>query len=861
MANADLATIGTELANAIIAAAEQAKAKFGGAAPKKEVDFKAIVANTKADSTQLFELLKPAITYQEALHTLSINTNTVGEDLEKLGHKAKQLGRTSGTSAGEIVSGMESMRRAQLSAANTIAATDHAMALTEATTMTFGEAAAITTSLMDAWSLSTNELAAANDRLVTSQQVTGAQAKDIGTFLKEIGPAAKLAGSQMAEAAVLGGELLNADFDTKKSVSTISNLYASVALLKGTGAVEIGAKLNLDTKQMQTIKSQSQRLKKTLADLKIKITPDTSAHEIISQLVEKTKGMDMEKKAALYYAVFGLPDVKAGVALAEKLESGDITKKINIVTNSQGATANIGKSSEDLVAKNIERFQGALNALSIELGTHLLPALTVVIGAMADLVAWVGNAAAESPVITGVVVKTAAAFQLLKSAVGLVRPAFVRLGGAMANIGGVFRSVLGIFRAFSLFSVARLSPVLLVLAAAGIWVSNNIGNLKIAFSAFSASFQRAIAPLTPAFQRLATGAGLLGRSLLTIFMYIGNAVGGILSYIGGVLSDIGTWIGGGISKIISFIARLLGPVRDSEQEFHNFGETVGNVLGSIVKGVAVAFLVFGEGFAGVSTIFQAFQRSIGDGLLTLLIEFNPITVIGRMIAAAIAYLANVDISTVGSRIKQMLIDIIKMASPTVGSFAESLFDFAGEHVGAGKSSAPPTSPPAPAAAPAPVPAPVPTPVPAPVPTPAPAPPAGAKVSATASGQQAPVPSQIPGPSIPVPQPKPTAGEQLPDSAGNVIKFPGKEKQQTPTNSQPGNKATGNPTMRPGGATDPKWVLPDPRKANPPPPPTVVNITINGGVHDPDIVRQVVVDAMAEAERRGQADQRRTMNGQ
>lgn len=356
----------------------------------------------------------------------AVSEATAGE-MVALEAIAREMGQTTVFSARQSANALRFMAQAGLSVKTQIAALPEVLQLAAAGQLDLANAADIVTNVMAGFGLQANELARANDVLVTGFTSANTDLQQLGQAFKFAGPVAKAAGLSFEETAAALAQMGNA------------GIQATMAGTSLRGAIT--RLLNPSNEAAAVL----QRLGINALDSTGNLRPFT---DIIAQLEASGIG------AADAMTVFGLRAGPGMLALVGQ-GSGALRELVVAMENSAGTAEAIAERQLKTLQGSFILLRSATEGLQISLGGALAPALRVLATDIIPVVTAISDWLSKHPKLTTVLVAAVGVvalfgigllaigfivpglvtgFGLLTVAVGFVTGGFVGLSIAMGPI-------------------------------------------------------------------------------------------------------------------------------------------------------------------------------------------------------------------------------------------------------------------------------------------------------------------------------------------------------------------------------------------------------------------------------------------
>ena len=451
-----------------------------------------------------------------------------------------------------------------------------------------------------------------------------AQADDLSEVIKRQGAVAMSAGLATTEIAALSAALLSPGTEPEIAATALKKVTG--ALTKGTAATksqkDAFASLGFETKKLAS--SMQKDAKKT-----------------IIEVFEALEKIAPEERTAMVTQIFGEESKGAIMPLLKNLDN--LKKAFSLVSDESKYTGSMLAEYEErskTTANSIILFKNGTVSLAISLGTILLPPLNAVLKIIGSCVNSITDLSEKFPLLTKVIVGTAAALITLKVAAlggkfaltflvdGLMIAKgamdFFRISTIKTNIALLQnkKGMAGVGMAMVAFAKNPLKSITAISAALGLFATKTIPAAILSLRALSIAFL--INPV---------GLAITGISLAVVglALVIRKFWGPLKAYVGGVwkgltdslnpvveklkpVIDLCKSLGSGISflsgkvgSLFSWFTRLFAPIDASKKALEAFattGEKVGNILGTVLKKLSGLTLSLIPGLAPAVKTFQ-----------------------------------------------------------------------------------------------------------------------------------------------------------------------------------------------------------------------------------------------------------------
>jgi len=372
---------------------------------------------------------KNVLDFEKQMNALGAATNATDEDMLKLRNQAKELGRQTAFSASQAAEAQTELGKAGLSTTEILGTMNSVLALAAAGQLSMGEAAGITTSIMAAFKLETEDSAVVADVLAAAAASAKTTVSEMGFALSKAAPTAKALGLSLEETAAALAVMQN------------NGLKAEVA---GTGLRTMLLKLSKPTNESKNALQEM--------GISAKFVADKMKEGKLNEVMERLGKANMS--AAQASAIFGMEATSQALILASNTE--ELAKLEDAYEGAGGAAQRMAdrqlKGLPGAVARVISKFEGLLLALGDAGLTKFLERAADGLGAFLDMLT---NA---NPIIQGMMafvlalgpalLGLAAIIKVVAVAVGILNAAFFA-----SPLGLITLGVLGLIAAITALAV------------------------------------------------------------------------------------------------------------------------------------------------------------------------------------------------------------------------------------------------------------------------------------------------------------------------------------------------------------------------------------------------------------------------
>jgi TP901 family phage tail tape measure protein len=525
----------------------------------------------------LVSATRVAIDFEKQMSSVAAKMGDATEEqLTRLGNLAKELGSTTKFTAGETAAAMDFLAMAGFKTNDILSATPGVLNLAAVGNMELAEAADVASNILGGMGMEVSKTDRLIDVLAKTATSGNTSVSQLGEAFKTVGPMARTAGASIedvgASLAVLGDRGVQAE----EAGTALRNVFVRLAAPPSEAAKAL-QRLGVSTKDAAGNMRPFQAI---LSDM------DTAMERM---------NLGTAEQIELQSDIFGLRAVAAGQILQEAAANGELADRIDTVTDSQGAAAEMSRKMQDNLGGAMTRLGSAAEGFQLALAGPNSKVLQGFVDGLANVVGGATKFLNTFPQIGGVVVAVGAAF------VGLVAVApFIASFIAVAGAAGPALA------AIKVGLVALTGPVGIAIAAivgigAGlVWAYQNVewfrdgvnGAMARVKEIFAASWT-AIQGAFEGFKNWIGGAWKVLTGILTlnperIKEGFGQAFSGIkqmaTSWLGWFRATLPSGVRGVFDRVVSFI-------KETPNKVANVG---GMVIKAIIDGLkAKAGALFG----------------------------------------------------------------------------------------------------------------------------------------------------------------------------------------------------------------------------------------------------------------------------
>lgn len=352
----------------------------------------------------------------QAMGPLLTNGGTVTAkykaQLDQLSQASLKWSKQYGISTTKINEGMSEMIKRGYTAKQALGAMPNVLNAAKASGEDFNTVMNVSTSTLEQFGLKSNSTAGTlkntarvTDALTYVANATASGFSDLGEAMTYVGPTAKSTGISLEETAAILGVMANQGIEG--SVAGTALRSALTRLLKPSKQnIEGFKKLGINVEDFK---------KGTLT------MPD-----IVDKIKKHTKGWTQEQRSAAIAMAFGT-EAQAGMNALINAGSGELRKYTKGAEQAGGTTKKIADQLNNTDAAKFERFKASVQALGIEVGQKLLPALMPIVEKITDWVEAFGKLDSSTQ-------QTIVKLALFSAALGPVLSAVGRVGTGIGTL-------------------------------------------------------------------------------------------------------------------------------------------------------------------------------------------------------------------------------------------------------------------------------------------------------------------------------------------------------------------------------------------------------------------------------------------
>ncbi len=476
------------------------------------------------------------------------------QDLESLRNTALDLGKTTQFSATQAAQGMEALALGGLNANQIVQAMPGLLGLAAAEQMGLGDAAGITTAIMNTFGISADQTGTVVDQLLSVSSNAAVSVDQIGKSLEYAGPSAAAAGMSLNDTTAALGLMANQGIVGSQAGTALAAVLSDLTANAEDGRVSFGD-FSVD-----------------LYDAQGNMRP---FGDILRDIEGGLDGMSTAQRNAALSSVFQRQSLRGvNVLLGEGSQKYD---ELNAkIIDSNGLAATQAGIMQNNLGGAFQQVRAAVEGLLIQLSDRLkpvimgtiVPAILQFIGWLSQLVDWFGRLSPSIQTVVLAVLGIAAAIGPVLIGIGL----FVTLIGAAIGAMALILSPITLI----VLAIAGLAAGL-IYAYTHFQTFQTIVDTVIAavLAVVQAAIPLVVSVLTTAFTAILTAAQAAWPVIQTV---VETAINAVSAVIGAVIPAIVPIIQGAFDAVLGF-AQSTWPVIQSAVE------TAVNAVQAVVSAV------------------------------------------------------------------------------------------------------------------------------------------------------------------------------------------------------------------------------------------------------------------------------------
>ena len=569
--------------------------------------------------------VKTAADFDSGMSKVAAISGAVGDDLDALRAKAREMGAKTKFSASEAASAMEYMSMAGWKTGDMLDGIEGIMNLAAASGEDLATTSDIVTDALTALGMTAADSGHFADILAAASSNANTNVSMMGETFKYCAPVAGALGYSAEDVAEAIGLMANSGIKASQAGTSMRAMLTSLQ-----GDIELSSD-NFGDMVIQTSNADGSM---------------RSLHDILADLRVAFSQMTESEAAANAEGLVGKTGMSGFLAVMQAAPA-DIEKLNSAITNCDGTSQKMAETMQDNLGGQITILKSQLEELAISFGEMIMPTLRKVVSAIQEFVDVLNK-------LPSGVKETILVVALLAAALG---PVLIVIGKVMSSVGTIMTmapkiagAVKGVSSAIGGISSAAsgIGTVLQVFSGIGLV----IGGVVTAVKNFIDMFQNGFSAVKDVIMGIgiaiaAVGAVILGAPAVVagivaaIVFAVANAVilikehwTEILTFFSGLWDNIKTLAGTAwqavsdtISGIVTGIAEFLSGVWESiSSTASSIWDSISSTVGGIVQGLVDTITSIWQGFADTfgplleafkylfETIFEAIQILIGRAM-------------------------------------------------------------------------------------------------------------------------------------------------------------------------------------------------------------------------------------------------------
>lgn len=388
----------------------------------------------------MVKLIKPAVDFEASMAKVGAVSRASDKDLDRLTATARTLGRETPWSASQAAEGMQYLAMAGFDVNQTIEAMPGMLNLASAGAIDLGSAADIASNILTGFNMEAGQTNHLGDVMVNTFTSSNTTLSSLGETMKYVAPAAASLGLDLETTAAMAGKLGDAGIQGSEAGTALR-----AVLLQLSGA----------TPQAQKV------LQKLGVSVKDASGNMRAVPEILADLDEAMRGFGTAQRAEMTKTIFGTEAMSAATVLMAQAGTGSLQKYAESL-HETGSAARVAAKINDNTAGALKTLASRAEALSIALGSKVLPMIVEFIDYMVPLLDRLTEWADANPeIIRGLALAAAALFGM-RVALLSMRIVMQPLIMAYWVLNGVLGGLIWTFgAAIKVFSITRSALMLL----------------------------------------------------------------------------------------------------------------------------------------------------------------------------------------------------------------------------------------------------------------------------------------------------------------------------------------------------------------------------------------------------------------
>lgn len=394
-----------------------------------------------------------AMGFESAMSEVAAVSGATGKEFDALRQQALDLGADTQFSATEVAKAQAELIKAGVSTADVMGgALKGSLDLAAAASIDVGQAAEITSNLLNTFELSGREASHVADVLAASANKSAADVSDMGLAMKQTGTAAQLTGMDLEETAAALSIFANAGVKGSDAGTSLKTMLL---------------RLNPTTDAATTA------MEKYGLSFKDQDDNFVSLENVAEQLQDRLSDLGDAQRAQVLQTIFGQDAIRAATMLYQ--EGGEGVSYWTDQVDDAGYAAEVARIRMDNLSGDLEKLGGAIDTVLIEAGSEANGMLRAMTQSATDTV----NALGNMPPVVSQVSLGAGALTVAGTAsvamLGTFIPMARNVKGALDGMGGAWSSVAG---AMTMKNFASMAAGAGILAGAFVLVSSQLEGAK-----------------------------------------------------------------------------------------------------------------------------------------------------------------------------------------------------------------------------------------------------------------------------------------------------------------------------------------------------------------------------------------------
>jgi len=360
-----------------------------------------------------------AANFEKSMNKVSAMSGATGDELQALEDQAKYLGATTLHSASDAADGMSFLAMAGFEVSEIMESMPAMLSLATAGELDLAAAADIASNIISGFGMEASQAGAMADVLALAASSSNTSVEQLGHAMSFVAPVAKGAGISLEETAGAIGMMSDAGIQGGRAGTTLRRIISSLQNPTGATADAI------------------EEMGLSMEDL----NPTTnSLAEILGKLEEA--GMTSAQAIQLVGDVGG-PGL---IAMMEQGEEG-LSKLTNSLESSEGSAEQMADTMSGGMYGAFKELLSILEAVAIEFGEVLAPAVHGVIDVLKSLLQWFNSLSNRTKTIIAIIAAVVAAIGPLLMIVGFIMTALAGVSLAMIKVVAIVAVVIAVIGA------------------------------------------------------------------------------------------------------------------------------------------------------------------------------------------------------------------------------------------------------------------------------------------------------------------------------------------------------------------------------------------------------------------------------